>query len=50
MGNTDSSTTARQPERPPKLNTIPTRLPKPEHAELEQRFTRVLVGHDCVHV
>jgi len=43
MGNTDSSP-SHQPERPPKLNAIPARLPMPEHAELEQRFTRVLVG------
>jgi len=43
MGNTDSSS-RKQPERTPKLNAIPARLPMPEHAELEQRFTRVLVS------
>jgi len=45
MGNTDSSA-KQQPERTPKLNAIPARLPIPEHAELERRFTRVLVGSE----
>jgi len=44
MGNTDSSSRQQQPERMPRLNAIPARLPMPDHAELEQRFTRVLVG------
>ena len=43
MGNTDSAA-KQQPERTPKLNAIPARLPMPDHAELEQRFTRVLVS------
>jgi len=43
MGNTESSTRQQSELRTPKLNTIPARLPMPDHAELERRFTRVLV-------
>jgi len=48
MGNIDSSSRQQPEPRALKLNTIPARLPMPDHAELERRFTRVLVCSDIL--